>query len=138
MKDERLLERIRNQEEDPGRRSTQDKRRLVASVLKHLQRILNTRQGSVVIAEDFGLPDITNFPSAYSADTLRDLEQAIRQVIMKYEPRLTGLRVGFAPSEENDFLLRFQIPAKVTVDEEESPVIFETVVDPDGRIRVHG
>lgn len=135
MSEERLLERIGAWKREPHRRVREDPRRAIDSVLNHLQRILNTKQGNVPIAEDYGLPDFTDFSVSYS-ESVREMERAIRQVIQKYEPRLTGVRVGFLPQENDLLSLRFQITARLVTDQRKVPVLFQTVVGSDGKISV--
>jgi type VI secretion system protein len=117
------------------RRSGQDPRRIVDSVLRHLQNILNTRQGGVQIADDYGIPDFTGLLQSIP-DSLRDIERSIRTVIQKYEPRLRAVRVSFIPNEEDALSLRFQIVARLATGDEKTPVIFESMVDSDGKIQV--
>ena len=71
---------------------------MIRSIQDHLQRILNTRQGNALIAEDFGVPDFTNIMGSFP-DSQRSMERQVRQTIQKYEPRLKGIRVGFFPRE---------------------------------------
>ena len=136
MREDRLLDRVRLLEKDPTRSSGQDPRRIVDSVLSHLQRILNTRQGGVQIADDFGIPDFTGLLHSIP-ESLRDIERAIRTVIQKYEPRLRAVRVSFIPNEDDALSLRFQIVARLATGDENNPVIFESMVDSDGKIRIH-
>ncbi|RLB43297.1 MAG: type VI secretion system baseplate subunit TssE [Deltaproteobacteria bacterium] len=137
MREERLLERIRNWKKHPERRAKQDPKRLTDSVLNHLQKILNTRHGTVPIAEDFGIPDFTEFANNYP-DSLRGIERAIRNTILRYEPRLKAVRVNFLPQEEDVLTLRFQIIAKIATDEINLPVMFESIVDSEGKIKLRG
>lgn len=62
MYEERLLERIGNLERDPADIRKTNISRAIGSVIEHLQRLLNTRQGNVPTAEDYGIPDLSNFP----------------------------------------------------------------------------
>lgn len=135
MHEERLLERIRSAEREPLRRGGDNQRRCIDSVLSHLQRILNTRQGNVPIAGDYGVPDFLDFLQTYP-DSVIEIERNIRNAIDKYEPRLSGTTVTYIPDEEDGLTLRFQIIACLTV-ESGRKVFFETVVDTDGRIRIH-
>ncbi|MBN1636431.1 MAG: type VI secretion system baseplate subunit TssE [Deltaproteobacteria bacterium] len=135
MREERLLERLRSQSRDPGRRARQDPKKIVDSVLVHLQRILNTRQGSVLIAEDYGVPDFTDTLRNYP-ESVREMERSIRQMIQKYESRLRSIRVNFLPPDEDQLYLRFQITAQLALDGEKVPVLFESLVGMDGRVDV--
>lgn len=112
-----------------------DSKRAVDSVLGHLQRILNTRQGSVPIGEDYGVPDFTDFAQVYP-DGIRDLERGIRQTIQKYEPRLTAVRVRFVPSEEDILSVRFQISGKLITEDKQEPVKFESMINSEGKISI--
>jgi type VI secretion system protein len=137
MREERLLERISTWKREPGRREREDIGRITDSILCHLQRILNTRRGNVLIAADYGVPDFTDLFQAYP-ESVRDLEKSIRQTIQKYEPRLTGVRVSFIPQEEDILSLRFQIVAKLATTERKNQVLFETIIDTEGKISVQG
>ncbi len=134
MQEERLSERIRSQEREPMRRGGENRKRCIDSILEHLQRILNTRQGNVPIAADYGIPDFLDFLQTYP-DSVHQIEESIRTAIDRYEPRLSGTSVTFIPREDEDLTLRFQIIARLaTVGERQ--VLLETVVDTDGRIRI--
>ncbi len=134
MREERLLERIRAIEREPDRRETGDVNRQVVSILRHLEGILNTRQGNVPIAPDYGMPDFTNV-KMFGSGSAREIEGSIRQIVGKYEPRLVKLKVAFTPQEDDLLALRFRISARLAVDES-VPVEFSTVIRDDGRISV--
>jgi type VI secretion system protein len=136
MREERLLERLQTWEKEPARRGKEDPRRIVDSVLRHLQRILNTKQGNVPIADDYGIPDFSDFINTLPR-SVGELEKSIRLAIQKYEPRLTAVRVSFIPQEEDRLSLRFQIIGKLST-ESKTQVYIETVVDSDGKIEIKG
>jgi type VI secretion system protein len=136
MREERLLERIQTWEKEPMRRNKEDSRRIVDSVLRHLQRILNTKQGNVPIAEDYGVPDFTDFLDDLP-DSVREIEKTLRLTIQKYEPRLKAVKVSLIPQEEDLLSLRFQIVAKLTT-ESKTQVLFETIIDTDGKVSIKG
>lgn len=135
MREQRLLERIRTWEQEPAKRSREDPKKTIASVVSHLQRILNTRQGSVPIADDYGVPDFTDALRNYP-ESVREAERAIRQMIQRYEPRLKAIRVHFLPPDEEILTLRFQISAQLALDHDKIPVQFESHVSTDGKIEV--
>lgn len=137
MREERLLERIQNVELHPDRREGNDPIRQVQSVLRHLQRILNTRQGSVPIAEDFGMPDFTDLPGSFSTGATHDMERILKQVINTYEPRLRKVRIVFQTQQDDILSLRFKVEAELNR-EDGPPVTFETVIDGSGKITVRG
>lgn len=135
MREHRLLDRIRLVDKNPNRRITRDPQQMIHSVQEHLQRILNTRQGNAPIAEDYGVPDFTNFTSAFP-DSQRGVERSLRQTIRKYEPRLQGVRVEFLPKEEDSMSIMFKISARLVLENHKEPVSFESQVDSDGHIKV--
>lgn len=134
---ERLLERIRRLEENPDYRGAADPNLIAASILTHLQKILNTRQGSAPIDELYGVPDFTDLAATFSSESVRDLARSIKHVINRYEPRLSSVQIEASPHGEQVLELRFKIDGSIKMDENVSlPVAFETIVDPDGQIKV--
>lgn len=134
MHEERLLERIRTTKREPKRRGSDNQRRCIESVLLHLQRILNTRQGNVPIAADYGVPDFLAFLQTYP-ESVGTIEHNIKNAIDKFEPRLTEVSVTYIPDDEESLSLRFQIVASLTM-EGGRKIFFDTVVDTDGRIQI--
>lgn len=122
-------------EREPLRRGGDNQRRCIDSVLAHLQRILNTRQGNVPIADDYGVPDFLDFLQTYP-ESVHEIERNIKNAIDTYEPRLSGASVTYVFDQDDALTLRFQIVASLTV-EGGRKIYFETVVDTDGRVRIH-
>ncbi|WP_432738128.1 type VI secretion system baseplate subunit TssE [Maridesulfovibrio sp. FT414] len=136
MSGQRLLERIRFMEQDPDWRDSAEPGQVVKSILDYLRLILNTRQGNAQIAPDFGVPDFTSMIGATGLDAVRGIEEAMTEVILKYEPRLSNVNIQFVPEEDNPLSLHFKLQGKLALEENELPVVFETVLDPDGLISV--
>jgi type VI secretion system protein len=137
MREERLIQRIRTWKKTPDRRDRQDPKRLIGSIVRHLERILNTRRGSVGIAHDYGIPDLTDFRSGFP-DSVRDLEMTIRDTIEKFEPRLKSVRVKFVPQDVNMLSVTFQIVARLALEDEKTPVMFESMMGSDGKVMIRG
>lgn len=135
MREHRLLDRIRILDKNPSRRVTEDPSQMIRSVQEHLQRILNTRQGNVPIADDYGIPDFTNLMNGF-LESKRSVEQTIRNTILKYEPRLQSVRVSFLEQADDKLTLRFQISAQLMLRGQNDPVMFESVLDAGGRFTV--
>ncbi len=137
MNSETLLERIRNLDKRLEEISDQESQGSLYSILQHLRKILNTRQGSVLIADDYGMPDLTNFPGENLSEAAEELEEIMKTIIQRYEPRLTNVKINFEP-EINDYsTLRFKLNAEiVTREDTRTPVVFETVVTSEGMVRV--
>jgi len=137
MREERLIQRIRTWKKTPDRRDGQDPKRLIDSIVRHLERILNTRRGSVGVAFDYGIPDLTDFRSGFP-DSVRDLEMTIRDTIEKFEPRLKSVRVKFVPQDEDMLKVTFQIVAQLALEDEKTPVMFESMMGSDGKVTIRG
>jgi type VI secretion system protein len=133
MSEQRLLERLSFREREPLRRGRADEGHLVDSILAHLRCILNTRQGGVPIAADYGVPDFLGFLQSYP-DSVREIEQSIQRTIQLYEPRLQRVRVEFLPWEDDLLALRFQILGQLQDDS--AQLRFETTMETDGKVSV--
>jgi type VI secretion system protein len=134
---ERLLERIAHIDEDPSYRpDSVDADLELQSILKYVQNILSTKQGSATIAYDFGIPDITNFHNKSYGEYIKEMEDSLIQTILKYEPRLKNVNVTYTKEENKTTVMHFKIEAQL-VDYEDIPVIFETVINPDGKVAIY-
>jgi type VI secretion system protein len=137
MFEERLTERIRHLGKGIERSSKKDTSRVVNSIVNHLQRLLNTRQGSVPIADDYGMPDFTSFLGENLNDQAEKISNIIRSMILKYEPRLSNVQVLFVPDKDEVLSLRFKLQAEIVhVNNERVALELETVISSDGKIRV--
>ena len=136
MREKRLTERLKSWSRGPvNRREGLDHKRMIDSVIRHLERILNTRIGSAQIADDLGLPDFTDFQSTF-ADSHRELERMIRDTIKEYEPRLKAVRVKFIAPDENPLSVDFQITARLVLDDQREQVVLKSVLDAGGKIGI--
>lgn len=135
MFDERLLERIRNLESNPDIRVERSLSRKVNSIISHLQNLLNTHQGSVLIADDYGIPDITNSHGEGITELTQRIENTLRQTILKYEPRLKKVQVNLQSEKDDVLSMRFKLEA-VLVHDDTTPVILETVVTSGGKVDI--
>jgi type VI secretion system protein len=137
MVEEALLERIRNLERKAVVRGSRDIFVGVRSVMSHLRKLLNTRQGSVPIADDYGMPDLTNFPGEDLPAAADELQEIIQNVIQKYEPRLGRVKVFFDPKPGEVSELRFKLEWTISQDRSSViPVVLETVISADGIVRI--
>ena len=134
MREERLLERPGVIERELRRRETQDVNRRVVSIPRHFERILNTRQRNVPIADDFGMLDYTNI-KMFGSESALEIEGTIRHIVTKYELRLVRTWVSFTPQDDDVLALRFSISARLAADES-VPVELVSIVRDDGRISI--
>ena len=132
-----LLERIDDGDADDGRRLEVDRHRVAQSVVRHLRKMLNVRQGSVITLPDYGLPDFNDIVSQFP-DSVNVVRRIIKDSLEKYEPILRRVSVRHLPNEDDPMDFRFEISARLVVDGEETPVSFETVFADGGKAHVRG
>lgn len=82
------------------------------SIVENLTMVLQTRKGSVVHLPDFGMPDIMQMyiDSGYSFEPLK---KHIREIIIKYEPRVTNVKVEEPHFDRNNFRIFLKIVASI-------------------------
>jgi type VI secretion system protein len=136
-REQTLLERLADPRIDRPLTITENTQQLADSILRHLQRMLNTRQGHVLTQPEYGIPDVTEFIQTLP-DMVNEVRSAIRNSIEKFEPRLRNVEVSFVPSEGAGLSLRFEITAELVTEKEDASVWFETSVSPSGHIDVRG
>src|SRR5574340_490365 len=105
-----ILDRLADPRPNVPRTSQQNERQIVASVMEHLGKMLNTRRGNAPVAPDYGIPDVVDMIHAFP-ESIRIMEQAMRNTIEKYEPRLTNVRVKHTAAEDDVFSLHFEVTA---------------------------
>jgi type VI secretion system protein len=133
-----ILERLADPQPDAQRTTRQDDTRLIASVLQHLGKMLNTRRGNAPVAPDYGIPDIVDLVHSFP-ESIRIMEQAIRSTIEKYEPRLTNIRVKHVEFEDEVFSMHFEVTAQLSSSgSNKKSVWFETKVTNNGAVTVRG
>ncbi|ADZ92880.1 type VI secretion system baseplate subunit TssE [Marinomonas mediterranea] len=81
------------------------------SIHDHLVRLLNARQGGLSHLPDYGMPDLNKLYQAlpYSED---DIAIAVKKIVEKYEPRLTGVHVIPLPRDLNSGVVSIRITGK--------------------------
>jgi type VI secretion system protein len=130
-----LLERLAKPKGSAARTLSENTGELVRSVLRHLQKLLNSRREHAPAQMDYGIPDSTevvhNFP-----ESIAEMQRAIRESIEKYEPRLSAVNVVHVEGQDDQFTLRFQITAQLSTPKDRPHVCFDTLVDSAGRVQV--
>lgn len=133
-----LFERLNDPRTNEPLTSTQNTEALAESILYHLTRMLNTRQGGPLIQpEDYGMVDITEISTRFP-DSIADVQKAIRITIEKYEPRLKNVQVEHVGEGVNLQTLKFKITAQLADRKGRDSLSFETVVDPSGEVQLNG
>ncbi|MBT3386625.1 MAG: type VI secretion system baseplate subunit TssE [Desulfobacula sp.] len=106
------------------------------SIMTHLRKLLNTNMGSVRIADDYGMPDMTVFTGGGLSETMKSIEKAVLSVVKKYEKRLSKIKVKIE-SDKKDILTIHLSLTGVLARQENVPIFFETSVKPGGKIRIN-
>ena len=130
-----LLERIDDPPPARARTLEINAGAVTESVIHHLRNMFNVRKGSVMILDDYGMPDfndiVTEFPNA-----IKVIRGVIKELIQNYEPRLKRVSVTYLDDATRPLDLFFQIKAELHLDGDKVPIVFETVVGDSGAVAV--
>ncbi len=85
------------------------------SIVDHLTRLLNTRQGSAPIDHSYGMSDLSNIAGSFAVGTTEAICEEVAIQISRYEPRLANPRITVSNSSEerNVIALRFDVSARL-------------------------
>lgn len=108
-----------------------ERQQVIMSVLDNMQRILNSRAGTLAHLPDYGLPDMNEILQGLPA-TSHLLMATMRLTLLKYEPRLKQVTLTLLP-EIAPGHLRYTIEAEL---KEVGLVRFGTEFVPEGRVLV--
>ncbi len=106
----------------------------VRAILEHLQCLLNTRQGTVLIDDAYGMPDIFFTQGTSFHDNSQSMAQLLTETIRKYEPRLKNVTVKMKPRTNEVLEQHFTVQATFVRDESVQ-FEFSAVVSSEGKIR---
>ena len=95
--------------------------------------LLNTCVGDSLTVPDFGLMDFSDIVHELPQG-IHTIQQSIRNVIMKFEPRLKNVSVRYIPDEE-PLILRFEVVARLN-DASRSVVRLRTKMSSGGTFQV--
>lgn len=138
-----LLDRLIDLEPESQQESVSGRSQSVLELKEGLRRdleaLLNTRhnrwdlwEASTELAVStltFGLPDFTSWTET-SSETCRALSLLVKQMLERFEPRLTQLDVQVqAPSDETGHQLRISIRGVLTVDPYREDVAYNSTIE---------
>jgi type VI secretion system protein len=135
MREESLIDRLRDRSSSLERSAKLDTAALSESVMANLRRMLNSRQGISQTVPDYGLPDLTDIVHAFP-EAIDVCRRSIRQSLEKYEPRLRNVIVTHAADDDDPFHLRFEIKAQLVLERDTVPIAFYTMLDASGQAKV--
>lgn len=92
------------------------------SIVDHLTRLLNTRQGSAPIDPNYGMSDLSNIAGSFAMGTTESICEEVALQISRYEPRLANPRITVSNNadERNVISLKFDVTARL-VDTQRKP-----------------
>jgi len=137
MSQERLLKRVQKWSHgDDGVISATDVNAYTKSVLDDMGKLLNTQRGTVLIDENYGMPDFTNSFNNLAPPELERMEKSFREQAQKFEPRFKGVTVNYQARENDHGLLRFTVAGQLSFREQSIPLAFDAILQGDGSIAI--
>ena len=91
--------------------SLPEDQKLRQSIIENLKMVLATRQGSVKHLPDFGIPDIKQI--YFDEGPIESVPKRICETILKYEPRLTNVRVKKKNFDDKNLRITLEISAEI-------------------------
>ncbi len=114
----RLLERLSALEEPALQAGRPPDRQLRDSIVEHLRRLLNTREGSVPIDPEYGMPDMSNIAGSFALGTTEQLSEAILRQVTRYETRFRSPKITVQKETREVITLRFELSGLVASTQE--------------------
>jgi len=133
----RLLKRIKSWEE-AGQVSASDVEinEVLESMRDDLEKLFNTRRGTVLIDPNFGLPDFTHLMNGYSAPDVEEIQRDVLQQVREYDSRLMKLNVVTKDTKMSDNSLGFGLTAVFDHKNQEQTLIATISIKDNGSIGV--
>lgn len=108
---------------------------VLESVINNLRTVFNTRQGSVMIREDYGLSDFGDL-SLMFRDAMAHIAREIKELTQEFEPRLEDVSVRHVPDPENPLALSFRISGQIVIGDHAETVRLDSELGHDGYVRL--
>ena len=119
----------------PGSTDEQARQR-VEAIKRHLEQVLNSRQGCSQSSPELGLRDFNGVTQA-SSDLVVAISADIRRSVEAFEPRIKVTGVRYQPDPDLPLELNFRLDCQVQVNHKEEQVQIEVAMHGrDGYTRV--
>jgi type VI secretion system protein len=138
VQDLTLLERVYAMEKGDARFGTHSTERLYRSLIRHLRAMLNTRRGSVPIAPDYGIADMTDLGSKFTEESVDDLKADLERLVTHFEPRLHDVKAHYTPKADMPLAAVFSLEASIRTENGSVPLRFQTILDAAGTVQLKG
>lgn len=133
MVQQRLLERLRALES--GTTAGAEFENVVQSILSHIHNVLCTRNGTVLIDEDYGMPDVFFSQGIRFRESTSRMSNAIIMVIRKFETRLENVTIMQLSDKEDLLMQKFGVKGYLT-DTSHQGVEFIVTISSEAKITV--
>ena len=132
---ERLLKRIRHWEISESTAIAEaDVNEFMLSIQDDLEKILNTRLGTVLVDENYGLPDFSDLFNGYGAVDVDAIRLSILNLVRKYETRLTGINVTQNETIKSNTGLVFSLSSQFEYKNQKLPFAVNAFLHDDGSV----
>lgn len=135
MSNERLLKRLRHwgksEREQTGALDAEEYKR---SVMSDVSLLYNTQKGTVLIDDDFGVPDFSGMMNRFGEQEAAQIEKALREVTDRYEPRMKGTTVKYIPRSDDQGVLRFVVSGMLLFKSQNIPFVFNALLNGSGSV----
>ncbi len=133
----RLLKRMKNWEEaGEVSASNADINEVMELVRDDLEKLFNTRRGTVLIDTGFGLPDFSHLMNGYSAPDISEIQQNMQNQVNTYETRLENTMIVPQESRPTDLVIRFGLTASFNHKNQEHVLSTNIVINDNGSVAV--
>ena len=116
--------------------SNADVNEVMESVRDDLEKMFNTRRGTVLVNPEFGLPDFTHLMNGYSAPDVDQIQQEMHSQVRAYERRLINTVVVTQESRSADSKLRFGLTAVFNHKNQEHSLSTSIAINDNGSVSV--
>ncbi len=108
----RLLKRINAWEQaEVISASDVDVDEVLESMRDDLEKLFNTRRGTVLIDEEYGLPDFTHLMNGYAVPDVEQIERELLHQVRQYETRLATVSLDYQQPDHRVASLKFGLSA---------------------------
>ena len=116
----RLLKRMKRWEEaEVVSASEVDVDEVMESLRDDLEKLFNTRRGTVLIDDDYGLPDFTHLMNGYAAPDVDEIQRNLLHQVRQYEARLAAIELVYQEPDRHTGSLQFGLNAMFQHKEQE-------------------
>tara|TARA_R110002074_G_scaffold155489_2_gene311210 strand:+ start:157 stop:573 length:417 start_codon:yes stop_codon:yes gene_type:complete len=133
----RLLKRIKAWEESgTASASDVDVNDMIESLRDDLEKLFNTRRGTVLVDEEYGLPDFTHLMNGYSAPDVSEIERSLLQQIRQYETRISETSLAYQDPTKGSMGLKFMLSAQFRHKGQQASLTSQLLLNDNGSISV--